>query len=360
MRTRPLRPLLAVMTIALAGMISSCSDDGPGGIEPDPDCIGPAGGSVAVTDTSSALYGVTFAVQPDTWEQCWSVYLLYQSTFSTPNFPAGIEGYEGWLTGSVQMAIGREARLDWIEAPDDLEFELVFPRRDLIEEPGEKLMAFRYDGQAGLYRLAVPSHQDEQTFTVEGRHYQQLWTWGKIDLDEIDFDTYLDPVMQELHGEGAWLEIEAELQRLEDEALAERQAFTCEALAIARHTFATHGEIAAANVRAIQYALPSRCGTCDATTAHFYDELRDYLRLKLQYYVVDAFLGNSRNVLVEIYAALLCGYLQYSLWQLDCDYECFVDHIPRSFYFQLARYATCLLMVDLIDAAMTSGYIDCP
>lgn len=359
MRTSRLRHLLVALTLVLAALTSSCGDDGPSNVERNTDCIGADGGSVAVTDTSSFLYGVSFHVLPNTWEQCWSVYLSYHSTFSTPNFPDGIEGYEGWLTGSMELAIGRESGHDWIDAPDTLGFELTFPRRDMTEESGEKLMAFRFDEQVDLYRLAVPMRMDDQSLTVQGHHYQQLWTWGKVDLEEIDFETYLQPAMEELHGVGAWLEIEAELQRLEEQALADQQAFTCEALAIARTAFATVGEAAADNVRSIQDSLEGRCGVCDATTAHFYDELSDYLRLKMQYYVADLFLGNSRNVLIKIYGLLLCGYLQYSMWQLDCDYECFCDHVSGSFYGQLARYAACLLMVDLIDWAQTSGFIEC-
>jgi len=278
MRTANLRyPVLFLMFVAIA-FLCSCGEDGPDGPEPDPDCIGPAGGTIAVTDTTSYLDGVSFSVAPGAWQQCWSVYMYYHSTFSTPNFPDGLEGYEGWLTGSVELEIGRGIEAEWIEAPENLEFELTFPLRGLTAEPGEKIMAFRYDEAAGLYRLAVPMRLDEERLTVKGHHYRQLWTWGKVDLADVDFDTYLAPVMEELHGAGGWLEIQAELDRLQAEALAGHRAMTCEALRIVRGSLAAAGEAAADNVRAIQDGLGGRCGTCDATTREFYDELSEYLK----------------------------------------------------------------------------------
>jgi len=360
MRTANLRyPVLFLMFVAIA-FLCSCGEDGPDGPEPDPDCIGPAGGTIAVTDTTSYLDGVSFSVAPGAWQQCWSVYMYYHSTFSTPNFPDGLEGYEGWLTGSVELEIGRGVEAEWIEAPENLEFELTFPLRGLTAEPGEKIMAFRYDEAAGLYRLAVPMRLDEERLTVKGHHYRQLWTWGKVDLADVDFDTYLAPVMEELHGAGGWLEIQAELDRLQAEALAGHRAMTCEALRIVRGSLAAAGEAAADNVRAIQDGLGGRCGTCDATTREFYDELSEYLKLEVGQYVADFFLGDSRNLLIRIYGIIMCSYMEYCIAQLDCDFECFADAVNLDFYVQLGLHGACAVVVELIDWAMISGYIDCP
>lgn len=360
MRNLRSRSLLLVLALGASALLVSCGDDGPSDVEPDTDCIGSAGGTVAVTDTTDLLHGVSFHVEPGAWQDCWYVYLYYVSTFSTPNFPDGIEGYEGWLTGSVELEIGHGVQNQWVDAPDGLEFELTFPRRGLTEGPGEKLMAFRYDDEAGLYRLAVPVRTDESSLTVKGRHHRQLWTWGKVDLGEVDFDTYLAPAMAELHGAGAWLEIQAELQRLQDEALASQHAFTCEALQIGRGALLAAGEAAAENVRLIQDSLHGRCGNCDATTAGFYDELEEYLKLQGEYWLTDMFLGSSRNTLVKIYGLFMCGYLQFKMYELGCNFECFAEAMQVDFYVQLGLCGACQVAVELIDWAIASGYIDCP
>lgn len=247
----------------------------------------------------------------------------------------------------------------WIVAPEPLEFELTFPLRDLTADQGWKIMAFRYDEAAGVYRLVVPLRVGDGSLTVKARHHTQLWTWGKVDLEEVDFDTYLAPVMAELHGEGGWLEIQAELNRLAEEAVAERRALTCEALRIVGASLLAAGETAADNVRAIQDALQGRCGVCDATTSQFYDELAEYLKLRVGQFVYDFFLGNSGNVLVKIYGLVMSGYMEYLVWQLQCDYECFVDEVDVAFYVQLGIHFTCRVMAGLIDWAIASGYVDC-
>jgi hypothetical protein len=302
-------PVTLALVLAAGLLLCSCQDDGPGGPPADPDCIGAAGGTAAVTDTSDQLCGVSLGVAPEAWQQCWSVYFFYRSTFTTPNFPAGLEGYAGWLTGGLDLEIGRETAAGWVEAPEPLEFELTFPVRDLVAGPGEKLVAFRYDDQAGLYRLALPVRLDAAGLTVEARRHGQLWTWGKVDLEEVDFDTYLAPLMEELHGAGGWLEIQAELDRLQAEALEGRRALTCLALTTVRSALLDVAATAAGNVRAIQDAMGGRCGSCDATSPEFYDELAEYLQLRAQQLITDFFLGNSRDVFVRIYGFVMCEYM---------------------------------------------------
>jgi len=77
-------------------------------------------------------------------------------------------------------------------------------------------------------------------------------------------------------------------------------------------------------------------------------------------YIADFFLGGSRNLLVKIYGFIMCGYMQYCIEQLDCDFECFADAVDVDFYVQLGLYFASTVMVELIDWAQISGYIDCP
>lgn len=346
------------LALGLSALLCSCGGDDPAEVPSDGDCIGHAGGTTAVTDTLDALAGVSFHVPAGAWDDCWSVVMLYHSTFSTPNFPDGLEGYDSWLTGGIELLIGRQDGGEWTQAPDSLDFELTLPLRGLTAAPGEKIVAFRYDEAAGLYRLVLPVRQDATSITVRGHHTRQLWTWGKIDIEEIDFETYLTPVMEELHGVGGWLEIRAELERLQAEAVAQQNAITCATLQIVRAAFVGAREEAAANVRAIQNGL-GRCGTCDALTASFYEDLGEYIKLQVGSYLVDLYFGESRNFLMKLYSVVMCTYLQYCIDQLPCDYECFARSVDLDFYLNLAFYYVSELVVELIDWSMVSGYIDC-
>ena len=352
------------LVIALALMFSlalgSCGDDEPSLPPPDPDCIGPSGGQVAVSDTNASLYGVSLAVEPGDWEECWSVYFGYNSTFSTPNFPDGLAGYEGMLTGSLELSIGRQVTWEqWEEAPDSLDMQISFPLRDMAVGPGEKLTAFRYDEPAGLYRLVFPEREDDQQISISTHHHKSLWTWGKVDLAEVDFDTYLVPVMEDFHGEGVWLEIAAKLDSLRQAAIEDEIEANCTTLEIVRGSLAAGRDAAADIVRSIQDANAGACGVCDATTPEFYEELREYCQLKVEEILTDLFLGSSNNLFLRLYGFIMTEYKRYCIEQLDCDFECFANAMDAGFYYNLAIYQVSNLMVDLIDWAMTGGYIDC-
>ena len=354
---------LLALALALIFILTlcSCGDDDPSTPDPDPNCIGSGGGRAAVSDTSNPLYGVSLTVEPGDWQKCWSVYFGYNWTFSTPNFPDGLAGYEGMLTGSLDLSIGRQVTWEqWEDAPGTLPMKLTFPLRDMTVGPGEKLTAFRYDEPAGIYRLVFPEEQDDQQLTIAMDDYKSLWTWGKVDLAEVDFDTYLAPVMEDLHGEGVWLEIEAKLDSLRQAAIANEIAATCASLEIVRGSLAAGRDAAGDIVRAIQDANAGHCGLCDATTPEFYEELSDYCQLKVEMILTDLFLGDSNSLFLRLYGFIMTEYKRYCIEQLDCDFECFYDAMEADFYYNLAIFHVANLMVDLIDWSMDGGYINCP
>lgn len=313
-----------------------------------------------MTDSSASLYGVSLTVEPGAWQECWSVSFGYNWTFATPNFPDGLSGYEGMLTGSLELAIGRQVTWDqWEDAPADLEMQISFPVRDLTTGPGERLTAFRYDEPAGIYRLVFPERLDDQQLTISTNDHESLWTWGKVDLGEADFDTYLAPVMEDLHGEGVWLEIAATLDSLRLAAVADELAADCRTLDIVRGSFAAARDASADIVRSIQDAHAGQCGLCDATTPEFYEELAEYCQLKVEEILTDLFLGSSNNLFIRLYGFIMTEYKRYCIEQLDCDFECFADAMNAGFYYNLAIYHVCNLMVELVDWAMDGGYLDC-
>jgi hypothetical protein len=361
MKTPQARYAALALILACGLAVGSCSDDDPSLPPPDPDCIGPAGGTRnAASDTNSSLFGVSLTVEPGAWDECWSVYFGYNWTFSTPNFPDGLQGYAGMLTGSLELNIGKQVTWDqWQDAPDSLDMRLTFPMRDLTLGPGEKATAFRFDEDAGIYRLVLPDTQDDQEMTIATHDHTALWTWGKVDLGEIDFDTYLLPVMEDLHGQGVWLEIEAKLDSLRQAAIAGEIEATCRTLEIVKGSLEAGRDASADIVRAIQDQQAAGCGLCDATTPEFYEELGEYCRLKVEQILTDLFLGDSNSLFLRLYGYIMMGYQQYCIEQLDCDFECFYQSVDAGFYYNLAIYHVCNLMVELVDWAMAGGYIDC-
>jgi|GEM_PF-6452052 len=361
MNSRHSAYLALALSLLFLLAICSCGEDDPNLPPPDPDCIGSGGGYAAVTDTSDPLYGVGLTVEPGDWDKCWSVSFGYNWTFSTPDFPDGLAGYQGMLTGSLDLTIGRQVTWEqWEDAPGTLPMKLTFPMRAMTVGPGEKVTAFRYDEPAGIYRLVFPDKEDDQGLTISMDDYKSLWTWGKVDLAEVDFDTYLAPVMEDLHGEGVWLEIAAKLDSLRQAAIEGEIEANCASLEIVRGSLAAGRDAAGDIVRAIQDASAPHCGLCDATTPEFYDELMDFCQLKIEIIMTDLFLGDSKSLFLRLYGFLMTQYKQICIDQLDCDFECFYEAVEADFYYNLAIYSVACLMVDLIDWAMDGGYINCP
>ena len=152
-----------------------------------------------------------------------------------------------------------------------------------------------------------------------------------------------------------WLEIEAKLDSLRQAAIAGEIEANCRTLEIVRGSLAAGRDAAADIVRAIQAEQAPSCGLCDATTPEFYEELREYCQLKVEQILTDLFLGDSGNFFLRLYGFLMVEYKRYLIDQLACDFECFYESVDAGFYYNLAIFHACNLMVDLVDWAMDGG-----
>jgi len=359
------RFLVAPALIALAAALtlgSGCSDDESDLLPPDPECIGPEGGAVTIPYEDHPFYGASVSARPGAWDECWSVRFGYEWTFSTPDFPDGLQGYQDFMTGSLDIDMGRQETMErWVEAPESLEFGLGFSRANgYLPEVGEMVTAFRYDDDAGLWRLALPDTLDDTRLVVNTNRRDGLWTWGLIDLGEIDFDLYVVPAMQELHGSETWVQVVAELQELHESIVAGNMEINCANLFTVRSLFASVRDQAAVSLQAFQNGLGGLCGVCDVTSSAFYESVLDYARLNLQAWIYQTlFVENSPHWLVTIYGMVMVGYTHGAITNLPCDFECFLAAGTTEFYLDLAVYYVSTLVVEVINYAIWSGWIDC-
>lgn len=325
-------------------------------------CIGPGGGSVAITDADHPLYGVRIDVPPGRWDREWAVYMGYEWTFSTPDFPTGLEGYEGMLTGSLNIEISAFAPPEEQPAvPDSLYMEITFPLRDLECEPGEMFTVYRYDEAVGRWRLEFPDARTDSTITVHAYDHAALWTWGVVNVHEADWDLYLQPVMEEMHGSGAWADVELALQEAYAAAIDHNLAINCANLALVRDIFIAVRDEAEIPILAHQDGLGGLCRVCDVTTTLFWNEYLEYISLNIEAFFLKFFLvDNGPSLLIQIYGIIRVCQTWEEIDALACDYECFWQHADSAFYDNLAVYCTASLIVRAIDFAYSSGYINCP
>jgi len=350
--------ITAVVAILL---LWGCSDEDPI-FTPNPNCIGPEGGAIVNENPGGSFDGVRIAVAPGAWEECWNVHFSWETTFTTPNFPDGLEGYESFLTGSVDLRINRQVDFDrWVEAPDSLEISITFPRADgFAPEVGEMVVGFRWDEVAELWRIALPDTLDDDRLVINTHDWRTLWTWGVIDIAEADYDIYVAPAMEELHGSETWTALQGELQELHDSIIGGGMPASCANLITVRDLFAAVRDASAGRLQAFQNGLGGACGVCDVTSSAFYASVVDLAKLHVQAWIYEfMFIENSPHWLLTIYGHIMLGYTHGAIANLPCDFGCFFGEGTTEFYYDLAFYYVATVAVEVINFGMSSGWIDC-
>jgi hypothetical protein len=238
--------------------------------------------------------------------------------------------------------------------------ELSFPIRGLVCSEDEILTAFSFDETAQMWRIAMPAARNDSLITVKTYCHGRLWTWGKVELHEVDFEQYLRPALEEMYGPSGYAAIAAELERVYGSVITHDMDITCADLRLVHDLFLGVKNAARADLIAAQNALGGVCGVCDVTTAHFYDELVRYVSLRIEAFFVELlFVDNGPTLLIQLWGLMrLCEVLS-EIDALGCDYPCFFDHLDSAFYTKLAVYYASTLVVWAVEYAESSGYIDC-
>jgi hypothetical protein len=324
--------------------------------------IGPAGGVVRVTDPDDPLVGLEVSVPVGAWNACWEVGITYTSIFSTEDYPDGYVPFERpGPTGSVEVVVYRWTPDTSYSAPDSMYVELSFPVHRLQRNELELFSAFFYDDAGASWRVKFPDAIDDSLLTVQTRAWSQPWSWGRVDLAEIDFEEHLVPALEDRVGTETWNEIKATVDSVYEKAMrATWEPITCIALDFAEGLFIGFQDYSADAVRAIQSGL--QCRDCDATTMEFYQELVEYVRLNIEFMIVEMFTDAipGRAWPLKLAGFAMMGSLLAAMDNLACDYDCLVERAPPPFYVYTAGYWFSYLVVEGIQRFRNSGYINCP
>lgn len=326
-------------------------------------CIGPQGGTTAITDPDHPLYGVSVSVPSGAWNRKWLVYLGYESTFSTPNFPDGLEGYRGILTGSLDIQVSAPVAPDEEPppVPESLYMEITFPIGDLTTEEGQIIVAYRYDDTVDRWRIELPDARTDSTFTVHTTHHAPLWTWGILTIPEADWDLYIEPVMQESHGADEWTQVQLDLINKYRSIFDNDLSISCASLDFAYTTFSAVRDQAQSDIHAHQASLGSLCRQCDVTTALFWNEYVEYIKLNIEAFFIKLFfVDNGPSLLIQAYGFMKMCETLAEADNLTCDYECFWQHSDRHFFSAVAMYYVSTAVMKAVEHAKSSGYISCP
>jgi hypothetical protein len=353
--------------VAVAFLLFSggCGEDPA---EPEEDfcydmCIGPQGGTTAFTDPDHPMYGTSVTVPAGAWNKPYLVYLGYETTFTTPNFPDGLEGYRGMLTGSLNIEISVPGPPDETPppAPDNLYMEITFPTRGLTTEEGQIVVAYRYDEAVKRWRIELPDAQTDSTITVHTTMHSPQWTFGILTIPEADWDLYIEPIMQESHGSDEWTQVQLELINTYRSIFDNDLSISCASLDFAYTMFSGVRDSAESEIQAHQASLGSLCRQCDVTSSLFWNEYIDYIALNIEAFFIELlFVDNGPTLLIQVYGFMrLCETLA-EIDELTCDYECFWKNADRDFYSAMSVYYVATGVMKAVEYAKSSGYINCP
>ncbi len=359
--------LTAAFVMAVAAMTMACgstepkrSDDpcSPNYVSTGGTVIGPAGGEVVL----GSLGVIRLAVPAGAWAQCWEVQLEADySGYNTPYYPTGFlpSQYSNW--GSVSISILRQAASgERIYAPDSMYLELSFP---LVSIPADSLRivgTYYYDNAAMDWRVRLPDARDADFVTVRVSDWNHLWWFGRIDLQRVDFQRYMEPALQNQVGTETWTRIMAVMDSIYNK-VSPNLALNCVAANLVQSLFKGLSDNGAAGVRGIQAGL--NCGTCDALSSVFWDQWTDYLMAKWSaQFGVDLFLQfvPGAAVLKALAGESISFLIDKAISEsFSCHYQCYFDAIPKVWFLYMAEYYVGKGAASLVQDFKV-GYLHCP
>ncbi|MBW1757177.1 MAG: hypothetical protein JRJ80_13525 [Deltaproteobacteria bacterium] len=368
--------LAFLVLLGLLSTVPAC-DDEPPRVLPDPcervghpdftgpgyGVIGPQGGVVEETDPSSPLFGVRVEVPAGAWDECWEVYIQYESIFSTPDYPDGYVPFERPdPSGAVQIEIGLSTLSGFYPAPDPLPIQLSFPMDKIQPEAIEVRAAYFYDEEQQDWRIVFPKAMSAERLWVESSTHAQLWSWGLINIDEADFDRHVAPAMEDYYGSETWAEVQAAIDEIYRQGLEQQDLLICAGLDFAEGFFIGAREAAGENVQELQVSLD--CGDCNAVSTEFYEEFVDYIKLNIQAMLAEMFVevipGGLVTFPLKLAAFAMWMSIEAAIDNLACDYDCFFSRAHPLIYVNVAVYYGSEGILEVIERYRNSDYISCP
>ena len=335
---------MRTMLCVAAALLASCSgESGPPTICDrigDPNyngeghgVIGPAGGTVQ-GPSWSVTAGVRVEVTPGAWTQCQEVRVQYEGIFDTPDYPDGYVPFERpYPSGSVRIEIGQTTDKGFVPASASLPIKISFPMNIIHPKALATRAAFFYDDGAKTWRIAFSNEMTADRMAITTSAWDKLWSWGSVDMTEVDFDQHLAPAYRDFYGASTWDAMQAAILKKYEEAKQNQWRLDCASIQAAATFFLSGADVAYARVDAIQKTYG--CGSCNPLSKQYQEGLYEYsmaqAKLDMIFSVTDMFPMKKVVELAMIPVQMGVEKIVIDRLGLACDYECFAMHaIPDS------------------------------
>ncbi len=366
--------LTLLLTIGLALSNLSCSDEEetptvPNVVDLEADslwCVegggwaaGPNGGEFVYQDdpTYKTLI-VRIEAQPGGLEDMACFGPRVASPAEAIRFPDGYSGY--FISRCFDLNPAHSESI-----LQDLELRMTLPIPSALSERDsmDVLCAFYYDEDRSTWSITLPTAVDESTMTVE-TPYQRMWNWGIVDLFEADCDLSLKPLLAGLFGDETGSALESAVHELLYTVFDPDVELTCERISFVRNTLLTEIQSESeAYLDSVYVRLYAGCGPCPLTSREFVNNLAQYVVMETSaYFFENIFYGAHDDFVLHVLNNMLIpAYLQaISYYMLNCNYECIFLLADNDFWINLFWFHVAQVCMDLIDAGIDEGYINCP
>lgn len=333
--------LTLVPTCALFIGLAGCGTDEVKAV------IGPAGGTVAVTDKGSPLYGIKVEIPPGALASEANIAIRAADAKGLPALQAGLAAFEPIFELASDVRFDRAVRM-------------IFPVQSEAVRNDQVLSGFFADPTTGTWQVAVARSLEGDAFSVKTSSVG-TWRWGVMLLDRVRYET-LKPAMVAVVGATHVEAIEdaatAQFDTLVGDLKTSQDAWDdCDSIAATVAAIRSFRDLEEQDMRA---DMATVCGGCDVPGEVFISDLYDYLKAKARLWLTNLLVeAASPNFLIELVLKLEAAYhFDQVLQRLSCDFECLADESPPGFWGHVGGYIVC--DVALVFIAIGVSYTDCP
>lgn len=336
------RSLLLVLAAMVVFPPAGCG----GGASQAEKLIGPEGGVVEVTDSSSPIFGMKVEVPPGALAEESSVVIRIRT--DAPDLP--------------RLQAGLAAFGPLVELLSDIPFEedvdIFFPIRTTEFKSDQIPSGFHPDDETDGWRMLMLRRIEPGAFIVRTRELG-FWRFGVTLLEEVEYEA-LKPAMEDVHGVDEWADIESAVEaeyEVDFQELKELETWSdCDSLDRIKSGFETLRNTLRQDVVEL---LAASCSGCELTPDMFLDEMLRYIRARVQNELINLIIELlDSSFLLELYAKLgAYEYFQTLISQLSCDYDCLLEDTPDGFWGTVVLYhVTGIVLVFMI---VGGEYTDC-
>jgi hypothetical protein len=278
--------------------------------------IGPEGGTIEVTDTTSTVYGVKIEIPAGALAQDTNI--VIESKWASAFLPTGVSSDYPIVEFSPDIPFLKDVQIS-------------FPVNSIPSgDDGRILSAFYWNSDSGKW-IIVPPRQILQDEVIVSTNHFGVWRWGTVSLTEVEQDT-MEAWLKDTFGDEEYndfvFNLETDFEWLTS-AIEDWDNFVrCESQNLVLNTLSNMVTKSEQDLNDLVKNYEPACGVCDLTGSSFPEKVEEYIKIEFRYYVADQLveaMSRKGELLGILGKLLLLVWYDNALQQLNCDVGCMFE-----------------------------------